>query len=73
MFNVKAGTCVLYQMSYVSSFCREQKSLRVKRVGKIIWDDQLALRELHRRKYPRIKVDTLSLVFTVMDVYMNEL
>ena len=52
---------------------REQKSLRVKRTGKIIWDDQLALRELHRRKYPRIKVDTLSLVFTVMDVYMNDL
>ncbi len=45
----------------------EQRSLRVKRIGTVIWDDQLALRELHRRWYPRIKVDTLSLVFTVQD------
>ena len=37
------------------------------------WDDQMALRRLHKRLHPRVKVDTLSKVFTRRDERIAEL
>ena len=37
------------------------------------WQDIMGLREMHRRHYPKIKVDTLARVFTSHDDFMSVL
>ena len=41
--------------------------------NEIIWDDQRALRHLHIKKYPDIKVDTFCRVFARRDDYLDKL
>lgn len=37
------------------------------------WNDQRALRNLHQEQYPRMKVDTLTKVFSRNDEFLHEL
>lgn len=50
---------------------------RMLEMGDAVWrgrfDDQLALKRLHREEYPSVKVDSLSRVMTRGDKFMNRL
>ena len=48
---------------YVNAWLRDWNQRRGKR-AKRTWDDQEALKKLHLVHYPRVKVDTLTKVFS---------
>ena len=41
--------------------------------GKNRWRDQTVWRQMHLKFYPRIKIDSLSKIWTRVDIWMNDL
>ena len=57
---------------YVNQWLRDYKQRKWKN-GKRRWDDQGALKKVHFVHYPRVKVDTLTKVFSKRGPEMAEM
>ena len=64
---------VLWLMDYDIRFDAAERNKTDGSVINFKWDDQMALRGLHKRLHPAMKVDTLSKIFTRRDERRFEL
>ena len=62
-----------YLFLWLEDFAKAYDSFPRGKGPKFYWDDQLALRRLHREHFPNIRVDSLSKIFTRRDDKINQL